>query len=211
MTGGDEARTTEQTARKGAAKPLVLAAVLATFTVSMVGAAYAAVPLYRMFCQVTGFGGTPKRVANAFTEETDVPIEVRFDTNVGGGLPWEFKSIERRVTLNVGQLKTVHFRIVNKGDRPTAGLASYNIVPPLMGSYFSKVECFCFNEQDLGPNESEDVAVTFYVDPAMFKDDEVKDARSLTLSYSFYPAKNDGASVVETGYEAGAAAPRVIN
>lgn len=184
--------------RSGTGSNRIVALTLVGLVAGMVGASYAAVPLYRIFCQATGYGGTPKRVENAFVTPTTIPTEVRFDANVSGGLPWKFEPIDNKITVNIGDLTTVRYRVTNLSDHETSGTASYNVMPDLVASYFSKIQCFCFTSQKLGPHQSEELAVTFYVDPAMLKDDEVKDVRSITLSYSFYPTQNevDGAASV---------------
>ncbi len=173
----------------------MVAFACALFAVVMVGAAYAAVPLYRMFCQATGFGGVPVRVENINVTATNVPVEVRFDSNVTG-LPWRFTAAQSSLEVKLGVPTTVHYRIENTSDQETAGIASYNVTPQLMAPYFSKLQCFCFSDQKLGPHQSEDLTVVFYVDPALLSDTDIKDARSVTLSYSFYPSTREGIAPV---------------
>jgi cytochrome c oxidase assembly protein subunit 11 len=161
----------------------------AGIVVGMVGLAYASVPLYSLFCKVTGFDGTPVvRDANA-SEVMDRTIAVRFDANVSPGLPWRFSPETPEVKVKLGETTTVLYKITNTGDRPSTGIATYNVQPDLAGTYFSKLECFCFTEQTLQPGESRESAVVFYVDPRLLQDSDVKDLTSITLSYTFFPSK----------------------
>lgn len=151
----------------------------------MIGLAYASVPLYRIFCQVTGFGGTPQtaEVSNAVT---DVPIKVRFDANVDKKLPWQFEPVQREVTVNIGEESLVFYRAKNVGDKPVTGTATFNVTPLKAGEYFVKIDCFCFEEQILQPGEEVDMPVTFFVDPSILDDKNVQDVKTITLSYSFF-------------------------
>jgi len=163
-------------------------AVCVVFVVGMVGAAYAAVPLYTLFCQVTGFGGTTQRAESALTTVSDATVQVRFDANVGAGLPWAFQAA-RPVTVNLGGLQTVYYDVTNLSDQTTAGTAAFNVTPPQTGAYFSKIACFCFTEQVLAPGETREMGVTFYVDPAMLDDHNTAGVGTITLSYTFFPAE----------------------
>jgi cytochrome c oxidase assembly protein subunit 11 len=155
----------------------------------MVGLAYASVPLYALFCKVTGFDGTP-RIASANTAQaTDRVVAVRFDSNVAPGLNWQFAPEVPEVKVRLGETTTVLYKVTNTGDRTTTGIATYNIQPDLAGSYFTKLECFCFTEQTLRPGEVLESAVVFYVDPRLVEDPDVKDVGSLTLSYTYFPSK----------------------
>jgi cytochrome c oxidase assembly protein subunit 11 len=157
--------------------------------VGMVGLAYASVPLYDLFCKVTGFGGTPiVRDANG-SEVMDRTIAVRFDSNVAPGLNWRFAPEKPEITVKLGETTTVYYKVTNTGDKPSTGIATYNVQPDLAGTYFSKLECFCFTEQTLQPGESLESAVVFYVDPRLVQDSDVKDLTSLTLSYTYFPSK----------------------
>jgi cytochrome c oxidase assembly protein subunit 11 len=157
--------------------------------VGMVGLAYASVPLYDLFCKVTGFGGTPiVRDANG-SQVTDRTIAVRFDSNVAPGLPWRFAPEQPEVKVRLGETTTVTYKVTNTGDKPSTGIATYNVQPDLAGTYFSKLECFCFTEQTLQPGETLESAVVFYVDPRLAEDRDVKDLTSLTLSYTYFPSK----------------------
>lgn len=161
----------------------------AGIVVSMVGLAYASVPLYDLFCKVTGFGGTPiVRDANG-SQVSDRTIAVRFDSNVAPGLNWRFAPEKPEVTVRLGETTTVYYKVTNTGNKPSTGIATYNVQPDLAGTYFSKLECFCFTEQTLQPGETLESAVVFYVDPRLAQDNDVKDLTSLTLSYTYFPSK----------------------
>jgi cytochrome c oxidase assembly protein subunit 11 len=162
----------------------------------MLGLAYASVPLYRLFCQVTGFGGTTQRAEAAPSEVLDRDIAIRFDANMSSGLGWTFGPLEKEVTVKLGEPRTVFYRATNPGDRTTIGTATFNVTPPGAGAYFSKVECFCFTEQPLKPHESADMAVQFFVDPELAKDPDLGGLKVITLSYTMYPAGEKPASQV---------------
>jgi cytochrome c oxidase assembly protein subunit 11 len=156
----------------------------------MVGAAYAAVPLYYMFCAATGYGGTPARAAAAPGAVSSRIMTVRFDTNVDPGLPWAFVPEQRAVKVNIGEDKLVFFRAENRSDHAIVGHASFNVQPEQAARYFNKIQCFCFTEQKLEPGESVDMPVSFFVSPAILKDHAGDTVREITLSYTFYPATN---------------------
>ena len=157
------------------------------FVAAMVGAAYAAVPLYTWFCRTTGFGGTPlvSKVAPAGMIERK--ITVRFDANVGPGLPWLFAPEVNSIDLHIGEVATVYFNVTNESARVTEAQAAYNVSPPQVGAYFTKINCFCFTQQRLKPGEKRQMAVVFYVDPSIAKDSDQDDLNTITLSYTFYP------------------------
>lgn len=157
--------------------------------VGMVGLAYASVPLYDLFCKVTGFGGTPIARAGNASEVSDRTIAVRFDANVAPGLNWRFAAEKPEITVKLGETTTVYYKVTNTGDKPATGIATYNVQPDLAGTYFSKLECFCFTEQTLQPGETLESAVVFYVDPRLTQDPDVKDLSSITLSYTYFPSK----------------------
>jgi cytochrome c oxidase assembly protein subunit 11 len=163
------------------------ALICATVVAGMVALSFAAVPLYRLFCQVTGFGGTTQRAEAVAGPVLDRMIAVRFDSNVGNALPWDFKPVEREIELKIGEQAQGTYRATNLSDRPTTGTATFNVSPPLAGAYFVKIECFCFTEQTLQPGESVDMPVMFYIDPALVEDRDVENLRTVTLSYTFYP------------------------
>jgi cytochrome c oxidase assembly protein subunit 11 len=157
--------------------------------VGMVGLAYASVPLYSLFCKVTGFDGTPVIRESNSSEVLDRTISVRFDANVAPGLNWRFSPEKPEIKVKIGETTTVYYKVTNVGDKPATGIATYNVQPDLAGTYFSKLECFCFTEQTLKPGESLESAVVFYVDPRIVQDSDVKDLPSITLSYTYFPSK----------------------
>jgi cytochrome c oxidase assembly protein subunit 11 len=161
--------------------------------VSMVGVGFAAVPLYRIFCQVTGFGGTTMRVdaAQAATVvATNKTIVIRFDANQRNGLPWEFKPERPTDTISIGAKDMSIFIAKNLSDTPVTGTATFNVSPALAGQYFNKIQCFCFTEQTLQPGQQVRMPVLYYVDPKIMTDPETKDIEEITLSYTFYPVEN---------------------
>jgi cytochrome c oxidase assembly protein subunit 11 len=172
------------------------------FVVGMGAASYAAVPLYRMFCQFTGYNGTTQRVEQASSVVLDRKMRVTFDANVAPGLEWEFKPVEREVNPRIGETIQVNFTAVNKSSEPQRGQAVFNVTPGEAGAYFNKVQCFCFNETVLKPGEKLEMPVVFYIDPEITKTVESKDIHTVTLSYTFYPkegpkplASNEGGTV----------------
>jgi cytochrome c oxidase assembly protein subunit 11 len=175
--------------RGGRRADRVVAVACAAFVAAMVGAAYAAVPLYQLFCQVTGYGGTTQRAEEAPGRVIDRVVTVRFDANVTGGLPWRFAPEQRSVSLKVGEVAEVKFVAENLSGRQTVATSTFNVTPGGVGSYFAKIQCFCFTEQTLKPGERLEMPVVFYVDPAMDEDVEAKSVRDITLSYTFFPAK----------------------
>jgi len=171
--------------------------------VTMVGASFAAVPLYNLFCRVTGFGGTTQ-VANA---ESDVVIDrkitIRFDGNVSHQLPWAFKPVQRTVTLRMGETAQLDYVATNTGTTKTVGTSTFNVSPPTAGIYFNKLQCFCFTEQALESGESVEMPVVFFVDPEMDKDPELKSVKEITLSYTFFPVEEPERPVAATAGKAG--------
>ncbi|QPC87019.1 cytochrome c oxidase assembly protein [Mesorhizobium sp. NBSH29] len=157
------------------------------FFASMIGMAYASVPLYAMFCQITGYGGTTQRVEQYSDTVLDRQITVRFDANVSGGLPWDFTPDQRDVTMRIGETTQVGYTAKNVFPTPTRGRALYNVSPPLAGAYFNKVECFCFTDTELKSGESLDMPVIFYIDPEIVDVPELKNLKTITLSYTFFP------------------------
>lgn len=155
----------------------------------MVGLSYAAVPLYDLFCRMTGFGGTPLVRSRPAGEVLDREMAVRFDANVTPGLPWRFAAEIPEAKVRLGQTTTVLYWITNDAPTPTTGIATFNVQPALAGAHFIKLECFCFTEQTLKPGETRESAVVFYVDPSLTQDPNVKDLATITLSYTYFPAK----------------------
>ncbi|MCC0034268.1 MAG: cytochrome c oxidase assembly protein [Hoeflea sp.] len=157
------------------------------FVASMVGVSYAAVPLYQLFCQVTGYGGTTQRVEQMSDTILDRTIKVRFDSNVAAGLPWDFKPVQREVELRIGETVQVSYTATSTSDVATSGQATFNVTPMAAGAYFNKIQCFCFTENELKPGETMDMPVVFFVDPAIVDDLDAKDITTITLSYTFFP------------------------
>jgi len=155
----------------------------------MVGAAYAAVPFYNWFCRVTGFNGTTQVATAAPGTILDRRITVRFDANVGPGLPWRFEPEQTSIEVRLGEVVTVNYRVLNETARSITASAAYNVTPLTMGAYFQKINCFCFTEQTLKPGEKRDMAVVFYVDPALARDSDGETLNTITLSYTFYPQR----------------------
>ena len=180
-------------------RDVMVAVACGMFVAAMVGAAYAAVPLYNWFCRTTGFGGTPQVAAAAPTLVLDRRLKVRFDANVAGGLPWRFEPEQNSVEVRIGEVVTVQYRVINQSARETVGLASYNVSPPTVGAYFSKINCFCFSEQRLGAGETRDMTVVFFVDPALAKDAEQDGLDTITLSYTMYPVRQPDPPRAESG------------
>ncbi|RCS23376.1 cytochrome c oxidase assembly protein [Phyllobacterium salinisoli] len=165
----------------------VVATACITFFAAMVGAAYASVPLYRMFCQVTGYGGTTQRVEQMSDTILDKTINVRFDANTSGALPWDFKPVQRQVTLRIGETRQISYEGRNLASQATSGRATFNVTPERAGAYFNKVQCFCFTDTTLKPGEDMDMPVVFFVDPEIVNDPDLKDLKTITLSYTFFP------------------------
>ncbi len=163
-----------------------VAVILGGLAVSMLGAAYAAVPLYKIFCQVTGYGGTTKRAEAAPGKVLDRTIIVRFDANTRRELHWKFEPVERTKTVRIGEQTLAFYRAINLSDKVVTGMASFNVTPEIAGSYFSKIECFCFTEQTLQPGQIVDMPVSFFVDPDIVNDPDAKILSEITLSYTFY-------------------------
>jgi cytochrome c oxidase assembly protein subunit 11 len=155
----------------------------------MVGAAYAAVPLYDLFCRMTGFGGRPLVRTLLAGEILERRMAVRLDANVAPGLHWRFAAETPEVEVRIGETTTALYRMTNTGSAPATGIATFNVQPALAGAYFAKLECFCFTEQTIQPGETKESAVVFYVDPGIVQDPNVKDTRSITLSYTYFPSK----------------------
>ena len=176
----------------------LVAVVCLAFFGGMIGMAYAAVPLYALFCQVTGYGGTTQRVEQYSDRVLDREITVRFDANTSG-LPWDFKPAERAMKLKIGETAQAHYTATNLFSAPNAGRATFNVTPLLAGSYFNKVECFCFTDTTLKPGETLDMPVVFYVDPDIADVPELKDITTITLSYTFFPIETEKPVAVAPG------------
>jgi cytochrome c oxidase assembly protein subunit 11 len=170
---------------------------------AMVGLGFASVPLYRIFCQVTGFGGTTMRVTEAqaaTVASTDTLMRIRFDANVQRGMPWRFEPVQVTDTVSVGVRDMAIYTAKNLSDRPITGTASFNVEPEQAGRYFSKIQCFCFTEQTLQPGEEMRMPVIYYVDPKILDDPDNKDVGEITLSYTFHettPTGQTGAKALD--------------
>src|SRR5690554_4850156 len=160
-----------------------LAVVMVGLVTFMVGMSFAAVPLYSLFCRVTGFGGVPSTAAAAPDEMVEQMITVRFDATRAPGMPWTFKPVEREMRLHLGEQGLAFYEASNPTDRPVAGQASFNVAPYAAGGYFTKIECFCFTEQVLQPGETVLMPVNFFVDPEILDDADGRFVHTITLSY----------------------------
>jgi cytochrome c oxidase assembly protein subunit 11 len=159
---------------------------------AMIGVAYAAVPLYRLFCQVTGFGGTTQVAAAAPTAQqlqavAGRSIKIRFDANIAPGLPWQFRPKAIETSIPIGEKRLGFYTASNTSDQPITGRAVYNVSPDVAGRYFIKIDCFCFTEQTLKAGETVDMPVSYYIDPAIMDDPVARKVDEITLSYTFYP------------------------
>ena len=164
-----------------------IVAICCSFVIGMVGMAYAAVPLYEMFCKVTGYGGTTQRVEQASDVILDKTIKVRFDANTGPGLAWTFTPVQREIKVRIGETVQVLYKARNNGSTASTGQATFNVTPQAAGAYFNKVQCFCFTETTLKPGEEMEMPVVFFVDPEIVEPVETKDIHTITLSYTFFP------------------------
>ena len=168
------------------------ALTMAIVGIGMLALAFASVPLYRVFCQVTGYGGTTQRAEVApGADVAEGEIGVRFDANIDSKLPWKFKPEQERVRVVPGAQTKIFYRATNMTARPTTGQAVFNVTPIAVGKYFSKIECFCFTEQTLKGGQSVDMPVIFFVDPKVRQDPDTKGVDEITLSYTFYPVESD--------------------
>jgi cytochrome c oxidase assembly protein subunit 11 len=178
----------------------MVAGVCGLVVVLMVGAAYAAVPFYNWFCRATGFNGTTQVATSA---PPSAPLArtvlVRFDSNVGGGLPWKFEPEKTEIEVRIGEVATVYYNVTNQSARTTTGQAAYNVAPLTVGAYFQKINCFCFTEQTMAPGEKREMPVVFYVDPAIAADHDNDSLTSITLSYTFYPVREPAAQPLAAG------------
>jgi len=162
--------------------------LLISVVAGMVGLSFASVPLYRLFCAATGFGGTTQRAETPPARVADGLITVRFDAQVAPGLDWEFRPLESAIAVHPGAQSQVFFRAVNRTAAPVTAQAVYNVTPTKVGIYFDKLQCFCFNSQTLGPGQSVDMGVVFFVDPDILTDPSTSEVRSITLSYTMFRA-----------------------
>lgn len=177
---------------KARSRNLRVALVCAGVLAGMTGAAYAAVPLYRAFCQATGFAGTVSRAKEAPKTVLDRTLLIRFDTNVRG-LPWRFEPEQREQTLRIGASGLAFFTVTNTSDRPLTGRAAYSVSPDLAGAYFHKIRCFCFDNQTIPAHTTMRFPVVYFVDPKFASDPDTRDDQDVTLSYTFYPVASAAA------------------
>lgn len=183
--------------QKALRRDLLVAACCSALVVGMVGAAYAAVPLYNWFCKTTGFGGTTQVSEKAPDRVLGRTLTIRFDSNVAPGLPWRFQPAQNEIQVRIGEVATVHYKVINEAARDVSGQASYNVSPPTVGGYFNKINCFCFTEQRLKAGETREMAVVFYIDPSIVNDRDQNDLSTITLSYTFYRQREPGQPIAE--------------
>lgn len=181
-------------------------AILVGLVAFMTGLAYASVPLYRLFCQVTGYGGTPQRADAAPAQVGDRVLRVTFTADVAGGLGWQFQPLQRSMELKVGENKLAFYVAENLEQVPVTGQATFNVSPDVFGPYFTKIECFCFTEQTLQPGQRVEMPVSFFIDPAVMDAPELRHITDVTLSYTFFRAANQP-SGPQAAAGGGAAAP----
>ncbi|MFC2951606.1 cytochrome c oxidase assembly protein [Marinicaulis aureus] len=172
---------------EGANRNRKTALIFSGVAVGMVAMSFAAVPAYRAFCQVTGWGGTTQRAEAGAQEVLERPVTVRFDAAVSDGLSWRFKPEQVSQDLHIGETALAFFEAENLSSKPVTGRASFNVTPAKAGIYFKKIECFCFTEQTLQPGETVSMPVTYFVDPAIAKDTNLDDVQTITLAYTFFP------------------------
>ena len=163
-----------------------MAIIFGVVACSMVGAAYAAVPLYNLFCQVTGYGGTTQQVDVGSDEVIDREMKVRFNAAVHRDMPWQFKPVQISQKMHIGEQKLAYFEAYNPTNKTIVGTATYNVTPHKAGEYFAKIECFCFTEQELKPGERISMPVVYFIDPLIDEDPNLDEVSEVTLSYTFF-------------------------
>lgn len=174
--------------RKG--NPARTALICTGVAFGMLGASFAAVPLYDLFCKVTGFGGTPMTGTAGAGKILDRTMAVRFDANVAPGLGWKFEAESPEIKVRIGETQTVFYKMTNRSDRTVTGIATYNVAPDKAAAYFVKIQCFCFTEHTLKPGESFEAPVVFYIDPEIAGNRELDGVHAITLSYTYFASKS---------------------
>ncbi|MDD9993537.1 MAG: cytochrome c oxidase assembly protein [Rhodospirillales bacterium] len=187
----------KRASRRRTATALVLGGVVC----GMVGLAFGAVPLYKLFCQVTGFGGTTQVAEEAPVTIGERVVTVRFNADTARDLPWYFKPEQREIKVRVGEMAMAFYNAVNQSDRALIGTSTFNVTPVKAGAYFNKIECFCFEEQTLAPGERADFPVSFFVDPDIVEDRRLDDVTTITLSYTFF-ARGEGVTEAALAHDA---------
>jgi cytochrome c oxidase assembly protein subunit 11 len=167
-------------------RDLMVASLCGAVVALMIGASFAAVPFYDWFCRQTGYGGVTQVSEKGPEQVLGRTIGVRFDSNVGPGLPWKFKPEQNEIKIHIGEVATVHYEVTNLAAREISAQAGYNVSPPQVGAYFNKINCFCFTRQTMQPGETREMTVVFYVDPLIAKDSDEDSLSTITLSYTFY-------------------------
>jgi len=184
-------KTNQSREHKVEANNIRVAALCLGMVAAMGGLAYASVPLYQLFCQVTGYAGTTQRVETiAGVNVLDREITVRFDANISTKLDWRFKPVQREITIKLGELAKISYEAENLSDEKITGTATFNVTPQSLGAYFNKTECFCFTETEIAPRGKLDMPVVFFIDPEMDLEKSLKDIQSVTLSYTFFPTND---------------------
>jgi cytochrome c oxidase assembly protein subunit 11 len=205
IASGDHDGTARAVGGRAARNNRLMALGAAMFAVMMIGLTYAAAPFYTAFCRATGFEGTPQRVAANVDAEGHRILRVGFDANVAPGLDWSLEPESESVRLRTGKTVTVFFRARNLADKPAAARATFNVTPEVSGGYFDKIACFCFTTQHLGPHESAEWPVVFFLDPALEKDNSMDRVDSITLSYTLFAEPPEKPSQESSGDRAGPA------
>jgi cytochrome c oxidase assembly protein subunit 11 len=203
MTDGN-AKTPKTAPKPKRSKKSLIALSLAGLVAGMVGLSFAAVPLYRIFCQATGYNGTPQRADKGSDEVLDRTITIRFDANVDKDLGWSFEPVQKKMEVKIGETGLAFFKATNDTDGPITGSAIFNVSPEQAGPYFNKIQCFCFTKQTLAAGASKEMPVTFFVDPKIIDDDSAKNLTEITLSYTFYRSDDQpGVAAVGQGQNSG--------
>lgn len=189
--------TAPQPKKSNLRRDATVATICGAVVALMIGAAYAAVPLYDWFCRTTGFAGTTQVAAQAPSYVLPRTVKVRFDSNIAPGLPWSFEPEQNEIKVHLGEVATVNYKVTNQAAREITAQAGYNVAPPTVGAYFTKINCFCFTQQTLKAGETREMAVVFYVDPKLAKDSDQDQLDTITLSYTFYRIPNPEKPVAE--------------